>query len=49
MTTKIAFKSNGAHKKPGKGVHECISDPSLYKPLESIKDFRKYLSNFDEH
>lgn len=30
------------------GVHECISDPSVYKPLESIKDFRKYLSNFDD-
>ncbi len=47
MTTKIAFKSNSADKKPGKGVHECISDPTAYKPLESIKDFRKYLSNFD--
>lgn len=44
---KIAFRSNSADKAPGKGVHEYVSDVSLYADLRAIKDFRRYLSNFD--
>ena len=44
---KIVFKSTSANKAPGKGVHESVADPSAYSDLARIKDFRKYLSNFD--
>jgi hypothetical protein len=49
MTTPdtIVFKSNSADKKPGKGVHEFVADATTYATLAAIKDFRRYLSNFD--
>jgi hypothetical protein len=42
---KFVFKSNSADKAPGKGVHEFAADE--YSALAKIKDFRRYLSNFD--
>jgi hypothetical protein len=44
---KIIFKSTSADKAPGKGVHESVAVPSAYSDLARIKDFRRYLSNFD--
>jgi hypothetical protein len=44
---KLVFKSTSADKKPGKGIHESVADPSAYSDLARIKDFRRYLSNFD--
>jgi predicted NAD-dependent protein-ADP-ribosyltransferase YbiA (DUF1768 family) len=46
-TDKFVFRSNSADKAPGKGVHEYAADPKAYSTLSAIKNFRRYLSNFD--
>lgn len=43
---KLFYYSKSAHKEPGKGVNENISNVSLYTELSKIKDWRKVLSNF---
>ena len=43
--TRFVFKSNSANKKPGKGVHEKLTDGENYKDLDKIKDWRRKLSN----
>lgn len=47
QTDKIVFRSNSADKAPGKGIHEYVADPKAYTALRAIKDFRRYLSNFE--
>lgn len=42
---RFVFYSGSADKAPGRGVNE-IGDPSKYKELSKIKDWRKVLSNF---
>lgn len=42
---RFVFYSGSADKKPGNGVNES-GDPSKYKELSKIKDWRKVLSNF---
>jgi hypothetical protein len=44
---KLVFKSTSADKAPGKGVHESVGNPLAYITLKGIKNFRRYLSNFD--
>ena len=46
-TDTLVFRSNSADKAPGKGVHEFVANVADYAELAAIKNFRRYLSNFD--
>ena len=46
-TDTLVFRSNSADKAPGKGVHEFVANVADYAELATIKNFRRYLSNFD--
>lgn len=44
---KFVFHSRSSNAKPGKGVHEHVSDPAMYHKLENMPhNWRQVLSNF---
>jgi predicted NAD-dependent protein-ADP-ribosyltransferase YbiA (DUF1768 family) len=43
---KLFYYSKSRDLAPGKGVNEYVEDPSQYKILSKVKDWRKILSNF---
>jgi len=43
----LAFYSGSADVAPGAGVHERVSDKSVYAALAAIPHWRRRLSNFD--
>ena len=43
---QLFFFSKSADKKAGKGTNEQVSDYTIYKELNEIKNWRKILSNF---
>jgi ribA/ribD-fused uncharacterized protein len=45
---KLFYYSKSAHKRAGKGVNEFVSNYNDYNELNSVKDWRKMLSNFYE-
>ena len=49
--TRLMYVSNSRDTKPGKGINELIGPNSTMDidTLSSIKDFRRYLSNFSPH
>ena len=44
---KLVFYSGSKNVAPGKGSSEYVANPSDYKELSTIDQFRKQLSNFD--
>lgn len=52
MCSRIVFYSKSADKFPGKGTNEFLSDcdknNDVFKELNSVKDWRRMLSNFYE-
>ena len=47
MEDKLIFFSNSKDNKIGKNKNEFINNEDEYIELNKIKNFRRYLSNFD--
>lgn len=43
---KLCYYSKSKNVSVGKGLHEFVSDPSLYEELNKIDNWRRILSNF---